>query len=91
MILFDDLVFSQSSYTVSVAEDVAKGMEVLRVSATDVDEGPNANITFDIRDAPDLTFSISKTSGSIFTTGSLDRELNDQVVIDLSFQIKDKV
>ena len=61
--------FAQSLYSASVKEDVPKGTEVLRVIATDADDGHNAEVRYSIRNASDLSFSIGETSGAIITTG----------------------
>ncbi len=69
--------FSQSIYSASVKEDVPRGTEVLRVLATDLDEGDNAAISYAIENATHNSFTIDKETGSIATTDLLDRELTD--------------
>lgn len=44
-------VFSESVYKVTVAENTPSGTEIIKVSATDADEGPNGEVTYD-DDAP---------------------------------------
>lgn len=66
--------FSQSIYSASVKEDVSQGTEVLRVFATDPDEGSNAEISYSIENVTYSAFTIDKKSGSIYTTDALDRE-----------------
>ena len=61
--------FSQSIYSASVREDVPTGSEVLRVLASDADDGRNADVRYSIRNASDLSFTIGETTGSIITTG----------------------
>ena len=59
-------VFQRKDYSVSVPEDVAVGTEVLRVSATSVDIGPNAQITYSIRSGNELgKFNISRSVGTL--------------------------
>lgn len=57
-------VFQRRDYGVTVPEDVAVGTEVLRVLATSVDIGPNAEITYRIRSGNELgKFAIDRNSG----------------------------
>ncbi len=57
-------VFQRRDYAVTVPEDVAVGTEVLRVLATSVDIGPNADITYNIRSGNELgKFSIDRNLG----------------------------
>lgn len=56
--------FQRRDYTVTVPEDVAVGTEVLRVLATSVDIGPNAEITYRIRLGNELgKFTIDRSLG----------------------------
>ena len=57
-------VFQRRDYTVTVPEDVAVGTEVLRVFATSVDIGPNAEIMYSIRSGNERRmFTISSRLG----------------------------
>lgn len=57
-------LFQRRDYAVTVPEDVAVGTEVLRVLATSVDIGLNAEITYRIRSGNELgTFSMDRISG----------------------------
>lgn len=57
-------VFQRRDYAVTVPEDVAVGTEVLRVLATSVDIGPNAEITYRIRSGNELgKFTIDRNLG----------------------------
>lgn len=57
-------VFQRKDYAVTVPEDVAIGTEVLRVLATSVDIGPNAEITYRIRMGNELgKFAIDRSLG----------------------------
>lgn len=57
-------VFQRRDYGVTVPEDVAVGTEVLRVLATSVDIGPNAEITYRVRSGNELgKFAIDSNSG----------------------------
>ncbi|KAG7270567.1 hypothetical protein CRUP_000132 [Coryphaenoides rupestris] len=57
-------VFQRRDYAVTVPEDVAVGTEVLRVSASSADVGPNAEISYSIRSGNELgRFSIDTRLG----------------------------
>ena len=75
--------FSQSLYSASVKEDVPLGTEVLKVYATDPDEGSNADIKYSIENATHSAFTINANTGSIITTENLDRETLDQYTFDV--------
>ncbi|NWS83196.1 PCDG7 protein, partial [Toxostoma redivivum] len=69
--------FTQSVYKVTVREDVAIGSRVLQVTATDRDEGPNAEVKYSFFKIPerfDRTFKIDPESGEIVTTENLNFE-----------------
>lgn len=57
---------------------VCTGTEVLRVLASDPDEGDNAAIEYSIENATFSVFTIDKNSGAIYTTDYLDRENIDE-------------
>ncbi|XP_043106960.1 protocadherin beta-7-like isoform X38 [Puntigrus tetrazona] len=70
-------VFSESVYKVTLAENTPSGTEIIRVSATDADEGPNGEVTYEFSRMSDKTaklFSINKESGQIVVIGELDYE-----------------
>ncbi|TRY71396.1 hypothetical protein DNTS_003447 [Danionella cerebrum] len=70
-------VFTQTVYKVTLAENTPPGTEIIRVSATDADEGPNGEVTYDfsrISDKAAKLFSIDKTNGKIIVTGEIDYE-----------------
>ncbi|XP_066128869.1 protocadherin gamma-B1 isoform X19 [Saccopteryx bilineata] len=70
-------VFSQNTYRVRLQENVPQGTSVLRVKATDQDEGVNAQITYAFLNAPtstSLLFHLSPNTGDITTNGTLDFE-----------------
>ncbi|XP_074147742.1 protocadherin gamma-B2 isoform X19 [Sminthopsis crassicaudata] len=70
-------VFSQQVYRVSVRENLPPGSTLLRVSATDQDEGVNAEITYSFQNtAKDvkLLFDLNQKTGEITTKDNLDFE-----------------
>ncbi|XP_023607810.1 protocadherin gamma-B1-like [Myotis lucifugus] len=70
-------VFSQDTYRVRLQENVPRGTSVLRVKATDQDEGANAQITYAFLSAPtstNLLFNLNPNTGDITTNGTVDFE-----------------
>ncbi|XP_073506709.1 protocadherin gamma-B7-like [Phyllobates terribilis] len=70
-------VFTQDVYKVSVRENIPVNSTILQVSASDEDEGVNAQITYSIRNTARnilQTFIISPKNGEIKTKGQLDYE-----------------
>ncbi|XP_073685618.1 protocadherin gamma-A12-like isoform X15 [Garra rufa] len=70
-------VFSESVYKVTLAENTPSGTEIIRVSATDADEGPNGEVTYEfsrISDKAVKLFSIDKITGQITVSGEIDYE-----------------
>ncbi|XP_024117208.1 protocadherin gamma-C5-like [Oryzias melastigma] len=85
-------VFEKNSYRVSLLENTAKGSFVIKVAATDADEGPNGEIEFSFgARTPDsvLTlFNINPSSGEIILKGDLDYERETSYKIEIT--AKDK-
>uniref|UniRef100_A0A671PHF3 Cadherin domain-containing protein n=1 Tax=Sinocyclocheilus anshuiensis TaxID=1608454 RepID=A0A671PHF3_9TELE len=70
-------VFSQSVYTALVAENASMGSLVLKVSATDADQGTNKEVSYSFSESSDSildTFNIDLTNGDITVIGPLDFE-----------------
>ncbi|NXM40457.1 PCDA6 protein, partial [Gymnorhina tibicen] len=70
--------FNQSVYKVQLPENAERGTLVTRVTATDMDEGSNSNISYSLQilspqDGRDV-FRIDRNSGEIRLTGDLDFE-----------------
>ncbi|XP_042588342.1 protocadherin alpha-3-like isoform X4 [Cyprinus carpio] len=85
-------VFSKSLYKVKVNENIALGSQIISLSALDLDEGINSDITFSIvkqgtSKASDL-FSINPDSGLITVKGNIDYEEN--AAVELRVKAKDK-
>uniref|UniRef100_A0A8B9UNW5 Cadherin domain-containing protein n=1 Tax=Anas zonorhyncha TaxID=75864 RepID=A0A8B9UNW5_9AVES len=73
-------VFSQAVYAVRVPEDVPVGSTLLTLSATDADEGINANVKYSLKKATDLAseiFYVDPETGTIRLLRSLDFEEDD--------------
>lgn len=74
--------FVRSVYEASVAENAAIGTFVVKVSATDKDVGTNGNLTYSIPEGiADGKFSVDPTTGSVVTSGSIDRETKSSYVV----------
>ncbi|XP_069619814.1 protocadherin gamma-B1-like isoform X13 [Ranitomeya imitator] len=70
-------VFTQDVYKVSVRESIPVNSTILQVSASDEDEGVNAQITYSFRTKAQnvlQTFIINSKNGEIKTKGQLDYE-----------------
>ncbi|XP_024896327.1 protocadherin gamma-B7-like [Pteropus alecto] len=79
-------VFSQDVYRVSLGEDSPPGTSVLMVSASDKDEGFNAEITysfFGVDDKVQHVFSLDSATGSIRTQQPLDFEDVERYTVDV--------
>ncbi|XP_049324654.1 protocadherin alpha-3 isoform X19 [Astyanax mexicanus] len=85
-------VFSQSLYKVKVKENAAFGTKVLSLSATDLDEGLNSEITYAIirqgTAKGSALFSVHPESGVITVKGDIDYEENS--ALELRVEAKDK-
>ncbi|KAM9184592.1 protocadherin gamma-A5-like [Mergus octosetaceus] len=83
-------VFSQAVYAVRVPEDVPVGSTLLTLTATDVDEGINANVKYSVKKATHLAseiFYLDPETGSIRLLRSLDFEEGDSY--DLQVMARD--
>ncbi|CAO2593783.1 Protocadherin alpha-C2 [Lemmus lemmus] len=70
--------FPQSVYKVQLLENTANGTLVVKLNASDADEGPNSEIVYslssDVSSTTRTKFQIDPTSGEIRTKGELDYE-----------------
>ncbi len=83
-------VFSESVYKVTLAENTLSGTEIIKVTATDADEGPNGEVTYEFSRISDKTaklFSIDKETGQIAVIGELDYE--NERNYEMGIQAKD--
>ncbi|XP_068273233.1 protocadherin gamma-A3-like [Nyctibius grandis] len=82
--------FTQPVYKVVVREDTAVGSRVLQVTATDRDEGPNAEVKYSFFKIPekfDKIFKLNPESGEIEITEKLNFE--EQEFYELDVQARD--
>ncbi|XP_048580487.1 cadherin-23-like isoform X2 [Nematostella vectensis] len=78
--------FSSPVYYASAPENAYGGYQVIRVSATDADEGTNAQLAYNIVSGGDGKFIIEGTSGIVRPSGRLDYEsmVQKHYVLNLS-------
>ncbi|XP_041929720.1 protocadherin gamma-A10-like [Alosa sapidissima] len=83
-------LFSQPVYRVSLPENSPLDTLVVKVSATDADEGPNGDVTYGfsrISNKARKAFSLDPTTGEIKVTGPIDFE--DEAQYELRVEAKD--
>lgn len=76
----DDISLNQSRYFATVPENASIGTSVLQVFATDIDEGPNGQVTYSInrrQSDKDSVFRIDRNTGIIYVNGPLDFETKE--------------
>ncbi|XP_060134094.1 protocadherin gamma-B6 isoform X29 [Zootoca vivipara] len=79
-------VFTQTIYKVSLKESAPKGTSVLRVKASDSDEGSNAEITYTFSDIPKTAkqkFHLDPGNGTITLLESVDFEDRQKYVMKI--------
>ncbi|XP_061691626.1 LOW QUALITY PROTEIN: uncharacterized protein LOC133509016 [Syngnathoides biaculeatus] len=85
-------VFDKEVYSVSLKENVPAGTVVIRVNATDLDQGANGEVVYSLGKEVDSKvrhlFSIDPKTGEIQVTGQIDFEESQSYVIDI--QASDK-
>ncbi|TKS82972.1 Protocadherin-16 Protein dachsous -like protein 1 [Collichthys lucidus] len=68
-------VFSRAEYTVSLTEGAAAGTEILRLTATDPDSTPNAEVQYTISSGDEVNlFTMDQWTGALRLQRALDRE-----------------
>ncbi|MFT7803874.1 protocadherin-16-like [Arapaima gigas] len=67
-------VFQQRSYTVDIPENAPVGSPVLKVTATDEDQGSNGKVLYFLSGEPGGMFHVDQDTGQITTAALLDRE-----------------
>ncbi|XP_049331027.1 protocadherin beta-15-like [Astyanax mexicanus] len=83
-------VFSESVYEVNLSENSPIDTLVASVSATDADEGPNGEVTYEFSRVSDTArkfFSLDKTSGEIRLIGQVDFE--EDAIYEMQIEAKD--
>ncbi|XP_070773757.1 protocadherin-16 [Enoplosus armatus] len=68
-------VFSRAEYTVSMSEGAAAGTEIIRLTATDPDSTPNAEVQYTISSGDEVNlFTMDQWTGALRLQRALDRE-----------------
>ncbi|XP_066445312.1 protocadherin gamma-B1-like [Eleutherodactylus coqui] len=83
-------MFNQDIYQIRLHENAAIGSLVIRLLATDEDEGSNAEITYSFSHIPDdacQLFTIDSLNGDITVLGNLDYETSD--IYEMTVEAKD--
>ncbi|KAM9834062.1 protocadherin alpha-8-like isoform 19-T19 [Syngnathus typhle] len=85
-------IFSKEGYSVMLQENVPLGTSVIKVQATDLDEGANGEVEYEFRGDMSTEvrrlFSLDKKSGEIRVDGQIDFETSN--VFKLDVQASDK-
>ncbi|XP_069027743.1 protocadherin gamma-C5-like isoform X1 [Embiotoca jacksoni] len=85
-------VFDKNTYRVSLGENTSKDTFVIKITATDADEGPNGELEFSFGSrTPDSVlsvFEINSLSGEIYLKGDIDYEKAASYKIEIT--AKDK-
>ncbi|XP_037398807.1 protocadherin alpha-4-like isoform X18 [Pygocentrus nattereri] len=85
-------VFERQVYTVTVEENISFGMSVVKVHASDVDEGANGQVTYafdkSLMNKAFDKFEIDADTGEITVKGLIDFE--EQSVYEIDIQASDK-
>ncbi|KAM8959435.1 protocadherin gamma-B6-like [Lycaon pictus] len=79
-------VFSKNEYTISVSENLPPGSSVLQVTATDKDEGINAEVNYYFRSTAQSTrhmFSLDEKTGTIKNNQPLDFEDTERYTMEV--------
>ena len=76
-------IFSPPSYSVTVFENITISTLITTVSATDLDAGPNMEISYSMFAGSEGKFEVDRKTGVVTLIGTLDRELTDiyQIII----------
>ncbi|KAM4621324.1 protocadherin gamma-A10-like [Polymixia lowei] len=79
-------IFTESLYKVSVLESAVKGTVIAKVSAIDVDQGHNGNVTYSFTHTEEGSppiFHIDPHTGEVKLTGAIDYETTQSYEINL--------
>ncbi|MBN3320699.1 PCD16 protein, partial [Atractosteus spatula] len=74
--------FGRAEYSVAVNEGVGPGTEILRLSASDPDSAPNAEIQYAISSGDEMElFTVDRWTGALRLQQSLDREMKSSHLV----------
>uniref|UniRef100_A0A672H9K0 FAT atypical cadherin 3b n=1 Tax=Salarias fasciatus TaxID=181472 RepID=A0A672H9K0_SALFA len=83
----NDPQFYQDSFSALVSENAAIGMEVITITAFDIDMGPNGQLSY-VMLTSIPQFGIDSETGSVFVASHLDREAFP--IFTLKIEVRDK-
>ncbi|XP_018607242.2 protocadherin alpha-6-like isoform X12 [Scleropages formosus] len=84
-------IFSKPLFKITVSENTPVGAEIIRLNATDADDGINSEIVYSLIEHGNLGaefFAIHSETGTITVKGNIDYE--EHSVFELRIQAKDK-
>ncbi|XP_062986043.1 protocadherin alpha-3-like [Elgaria multicarinata webbii] len=81
-------IFNQSIYKVQLLENSENGLLVVKINATDLDEGTNKEITYTSSTNGEEKFILDQRTGEIHVKGSVDFE--DRNFYEIQVEAKDK-
>nr|UZM07822.1 cadherin 3 [Geocoris pallidipennis] len=70
-------IFDKVNYQESVPQDLLPGREVMRISATDIDDGNNSIVVYSLQSIPDDSknyFKIDNRTGVIYLNRAIDKD-----------------
>ncbi|XP_038562420.1 cadherin EGF LAG seven-pass G-type receptor 1-like isoform X1 [Micropterus salmoides] len=71
-------MFVSTPFQATVLENMVIGHSVIHIQAIDADSGNNSHLEYRLTDAaPDVPFTINKSTGWVTVTGELDRETTE--------------
>lgn len=73
--------FEKSSYHFVIPENIDNGTSVIRLRATDMDEGENSRISFSLEGPAWNKFNVDKNTGLLTVVGPLDREITENYAL----------
>lgn len=80
-------IFSQDVYQIAIKENIPAGTTLLRLNATDADEGTNSKIEYTygktVKRTVYDTFELDKITGELKVKGAIDFEENDVYKLDI--------
>ncbi|XP_060764981.1 protocadherin gamma-A11-like isoform X12 [Neoarius graeffei] len=85
-------IFNQKMYKATIPENATKGTKLIKVSASDADEGSNSHVEYVISEAMDSavadSFLVDQKSGEVTLNGQIDYEKSS--IYQLVIQARDK-
>ncbi|XP_024085354.1 fat-like cadherin-related tumor suppressor homolog [Cimex lectularius] len=74
-------IFDSAEYKIKIAENIKEGSPILKVHASDADEGTNGEIQYSLTGPGTAIFSIDSHTGWIISLVALDREITEHYTL----------